>query len=233
MTVRASVHVANIGVGAGLSVLRSVPKPGSIAGLRQAEVAITAPLSASLLAQPDFGRVAFIGFWDDDASVDGFVDSHPLAAKLAGGFRVRLEPLRAHGAWPGLPSETPTARTVESTGPVAALTLGRLRVSQTIRFLKTSAKAEARALDAPGLIWASGLARPPFVSTFSLWESSRALATYAFGRGEPAHPEAVAEGDRKSFHKRQAFIRFRPYAAEGHLDGRNPLAEHALAAPAV
>jgi hypothetical protein len=229
MSARASVHLANTGLGNALSVVRSVPKPGSIPGLRRAEVAITAPLSASLLAQPDFGRVALIGFWDDDASIDRFLDDHPLAAKLAGGFRVRLEPLRAHGAWPGLPSDTPTGRTVESTGPVAALTLGRLRVTQAVRFLKSSAKAEARVAGAPGLIWATGLARPPFVSTFSLWESSRGLATYAFGRSDAAHPEAIAEGERKPFHKQQAFIRFRPYAAEGHLDGRNPLAENALA----
>jgi hypothetical protein len=232
MKMLASVHVANTGIGAGLSVIRSVPKPGSIPGLRQAEVAITAPLSASLVAQPDFGRVAFIGFWDDDASIDRFLAGHPLASKLEGGFHVRLEPLRAFGAWPGLPTDTPTARAAESTGPVAALTLGRLRVSQAIRFIKTSAKAEARVVGAPGLIWATGLARPPFVSTFSLWESSRALSTYAFGNAEPAHSEAIAEGERKPFHKRQAFIRFRPYGAEGHLDGRNPLAERALAVPA-
>jgi hypothetical protein len=227
---RASVHVANTGVGAGLSVVRSAPRPGSIAGLRHAEVGITAPLSASMLAQPDLRRVALVAFWDDDASIDRFVESHPLAAKLAGGFQVRLEPLRAFGTWPGLPADTPTARAVESSGPLAALTMGRLRVSQAIRFLKTSAQAEARVLGAPGVIWATGLARPPFVSTFSLWESSRALSTYAFGRAEPAHPEAIAEGERKPFHKRQVFIRFRPYAAEGHLDGRNPLPEAALVA---
>jgi hypothetical protein len=225
----ASVHVANTGVGAGLSVIRSVPKPGSIAGLRTAQVAIAAPLSGSLVAKPDFKRVALIAFWDDDASIDRFLDGHPLAAKLAGGFHVRLEPLRAYGSWPGLPSDTPTARAVDSTGPLAAVTLGRMRMSQAIRFIKTSAKAEASVVDAPGMIWATGLARPPFVSTFSLWESSRALSTYAFGNAEPAHSAAIAEGERKPFHKRQAFIRFRPYGAEGHLDGRNPLAEGALA----
>jgi hypothetical protein len=224
---RASVHVANTSLGTGLSIVRAAPKPGSITGLRQAEVAITAPLSASLLAQPDFRRVVLIGFWDDDASIDRFVDGHPLAAKFAGGFRVRLEPLRAFGTWPGLPADTPTTRATESSGPVAAVTLGRLRITQAVRFFKTSAKAEARVLGAPGLIWATAMARPPFVSTFSLWESTRALSTYAFGHAEPAHPEAITEGERKPFHKRQAFIRFRPYDAHGHLDGRNPLAESA------
>ena len=76
---------------------------------------------------------------------------------------------------------------------------------------------------APGLIWSTGLAKPPFVSTCSLWENTRSLSTYAFGRAEPAHPDAIVEGETKSFHHEQAFIRFRPYASVGGLDGRNPL----------
>jgi hypothetical protein len=221
----ASVHIANVGLGSALSLVRRAPKPAEVGGLRHSEVAITAPLSASILARPDLGRAALVGFWDDEAALDGFLAGHPVATKLAGGWHVRLEPLRAFGTWPGLPSDTPTTRVVEHEGPVAALTIGRLRFSQAPRFLRTSTKAEARALGAPGLIWASGLARPPLVSTFSLWESTRALATYAFGRAEPAHPEAIAEGERKPFHHRQAFIRFRPYGSVGHLDGRNPLPE--------
>jgi hypothetical protein len=219
----ASVHIADVGAGAGLSVVRAAPKPAAVRGLRHANVAVTAPLSASLLARPDPGRVALVAFWDDDAALDGFLAAHAMAAKLAGGWHVRLEPLRAFGSWPGLPIDTPPSRAVEHEGPVAALTLGRLRLSQTVRFVRTSAKAEAAVLAASGLIWATGLARPPFVSTCSLWESTRALATYAYGRGEPAHPDAIAEGEAKAFHHQQAFIRFRPYGSVGSLGGRNPL----------
>ena len=221
----ASVHIANVGIGSALSVYRKPPKPGTVEGLRDATVALTAPLSASLLGRPDLRRVALVAFWDDDQALDRFLAADPLAAALRGGWQVRLEPLRAYGSWPGLPEDTPTARAVDHSGPVAALTMGRLRLSQTVRFLRTSAKAEARALAAPGLIWATGLARPPFVSTCSLWESTRALTTYAFGHADPAHPEAIAEGEGKAFHHRQVFIRFRPYASVGGLDGRNPLSE--------
>jgi hypothetical protein len=221
----ASVHVANIGARSALSVVRRAPRAGEVDGLRHADVAFTAPLSASLLGRPDLRRVALVAFWDDDAALDRFLAGHPTAAKLAGGWHLRLEPLRAYGSWPGLPSDTPTGRVTDHEGPVAALTLGRLRTTQALRFLRTSAKAEARALGAPGLIWATGLARPPFVSTCSLWESTRALATYAFGRADPAHPDAIAAGEAKSFHHQQAFIRFRPYGSVGGLDGRNPLAQ--------
>jgi hypothetical protein len=219
----ASVHIANVGTGVALSLVRKAPEPSDVKGLRNAEVAVCAPLSASILGRPDFGRVALIAFWDADADIDRFVDHHPVAARLAGGWHVRLEPLRAHGSWPGLPDDTPTTRAVDHEGPVAALTMGRLRVTQAVRFLRASAKAEARALGAPGLVWATGLARPPFVSTCSLWESTRALSTYAYGNAEPAHPRAIAEGERKPFHARETFIRFRPYGSVGGLDGRNPL----------
>jgi hypothetical protein len=224
----ASVHVADVGLVSALSVVRKAPKPAEVPGLRHAEVAVTAPLSASLLGRPDFGRVAFVGFWDDDAAIDRFVADHPLAARLNHGWSVRLEPLRAFGSFPGLPTDLPTSRVVEYDGPLVALTIGHLRLTQTVRFLKSSAKAEARALDAPGLIWATGFARPPLVGTCSLWENTRALSTYAYGNAAPAHPDAITEGERKSFHHEQAFIRFRPYRSVGTLVGRNPLTADSL-----
>ena len=109
---------------------------------------------------------------------------------------------------------------------MAALTLGRLRLSQGLRFLNASAKAEAAVLEAPGLVWATGFGFPPVVSTLSLWSSTRDVSTYAYGRSEPAHPDAIAASDVKPFHHQQAFIRFRPYGSRGSLAGKNPLAEH-------
>ena len=192
-------------------------------------MAITAPLG-SVRPSPQFGRAALIAFWDDDGAIDRFLATHPLASRLAGGWHVRLEPLRRYGTWPGLPDEVPTDRGVEHEGPLAVLTLGRLRLSQAPRFFRTSAKAEAAVVHAPGKIWATALARPPFVATCSLWESTRALSTYAYGHREPAHPDAIAAQEAKAFHHESAFIRFRPYGSEGGLEGKNPLAEDCLAA---
>jgi len=93
----ASVHVADVGARSSLGVLRKAPKPGSTPGLRHANVALTAPLSGSVRPSPNFGRVALVAFWDSDDALDTFLEDHPLAAKLAGGWRLRLEPLRAFG----------------------------------------------------------------------------------------------------------------------------------------
>ncbi len=226
----ASVHVADVGTRRALRLLRRAPRPGSIPGLRHADVGLTAPLSRSVLPSPDLRRVGLVAFWDDDDDVDRFLGDSPLAAALAEGWRVRLTPLRLWGSWPGVPEDLPRSRHVEHEGPAAVLTLGRLRLPQAPRFFRTSARAEGRVVEAPGMIWATGMARPPFVATCSLWASTEALTTYAYGREHPAHSAAIAADQARAFHHRSAFIRFRPYASEGRLDGRNPLAETWFAA---
>ena len=220
----ASVHVADVGAGHVPGVLRRRPKPKVVPGLRDAQVGVAAPLSASLLGTPQPGRVALLAFWDDDDSLDRFEATHPLAERLARGWHARLRPLRIHGSWPGAPDDLPTSRSIDHDGPAVVLTMARLRVSQAPRFLKASAKAEKSVLRAEGFLWGTGLARPPFMATCSAWESDRALATYAYGRKDPGHPDAIAEGDAKPFHERQAFIRFDPYVSGGSLAGRNPFA---------
>jgi hypothetical protein len=225
----ASVHVADVGTRRALGVLRKAPTPAAVEGLRHANVALAAKLSRSVRPSPTPGRVALVAFWNDDDALDRFIADHPTAAKLAAGWHVRLEPLRAFGSWPGLGEGIPTARVVDYEGPAAVLTLGRLRLTQAARFFRTSARAEGEVVDAPGLLWATGLARPPFVATCSLWETSRALSAYAYGHREQAHPAAIAADRAKPFHHQSAFIRFRPYGSEGCLEGKNPLAETGLA----
>jgi hypothetical protein len=221
----ASVHLADTGARSALSILRKPPDPGTVPGLRHVDAALAAPLRGAVRPAPDVRRVGLVAFWDDDDALDAYLADHRVAAAMGGGWHVRLEPLRAFGSWPGLPEGLPTTRTTDHDGPAAVLTLGRLRLSQAIRFLRTSAKAEAAVVDAPGLTWATGLGRPPFVGTCSLWENAQALSTYAYGRGEPAHPDAITANRVKPFHHQSAFVRFRPYRSEGQLEGRNPLPE--------
>ena len=50
-----SVHIADVGASKALRV--RAPKPGSISGLRRADVGLAAPLSARLLASPQSAAV--------------------------------------------------------------------------------------------------------------------------------------------------------------------------------
>lgn len=227
----ASVHIADVGARQSLpAMLRRLPDHAAVPGLRQAQIGVCGELGKGLKAPPQLGRLTFIGFWDDEGAIDAFEQTHRLGELLGDGFSVRGEPLRAHGTWPGLPDDVPTGRHTDYAGRSLVLTLARLRAKRAPAFFKASAGAEASLLQAPGVIWATASVRPPFMSTCSLWESTKALSTYAYGNAEPGHPNAIhADDSSGGFHHQSAFIRFRPFAWRGHLDGRNPLAETTIA----
>lgn len=208
-----------------LDAARARPKPGQVAGLIDAHLATVAPLRTSAVPKLNMGRLALVSMWEDDAAIDAFEAQHPVAQAMSSGWRLRLEPLRRWGSWPGLPESIPTDRAAghEAPGPFAVLTLARTRMSQIVRFLRTSQPAEASAVTAPGFVWGTAVALPPFFATVSLWDSTRALSTYAYGRSQPAHHDAIEVDRAKPFHDESAFIRFRPYASKGSLGGKNAL----------
>ena len=146
-------------------------------GLRYAETTITAPLSDRLLPAPRLKPVAMIAAWDSDEAFEAFSAGHPVADQLASGWQVRLQPLHVYGEWPGLLGLPEGEIKAGDEEPVAALTLGRPRLSRLPAFLKASARAEAEAIANPNILALIGLARPPrLVSTFSLWRSAAPTA---------------------------------------------------------
>jgi heme-degrading monooxygenase HmoA len=217
----ATVQVADVGAVGALRSMARRPKPQRTPGLRWADAALFAPLA--LAGPPPVGRAGLFAFWDDEAAFDRFIAEDALAARFAGGLEARLRPLRAYGTWPGLPPDVPGSRTPEDDGqPVVVFTLGRLRISQTIRFLRASRPAERLARAHDGMLWGSAALRPPFVATVSMWRDAAATVDYAYGREQPAHSEAIRAQRRKDFHRQSAFIRFLPIRLDGSLAGKNP-----------
>jgi hypothetical protein len=225
-----SVHLADVTRRRALGSLRRGLDPTSTPGLRYADVAIAAPLSAGLLPHPTLTRLGLIAAWNDDSALDEFLAGHRLADSLAGGWHVRLEPLRASGSWAALQDVPSGERPVDDDEPVVVITLGRLRPSRGLAFLRSSAAAEAQALADPALLASTALARPPgLVATVSLWRTAAAMRGYAYGRNGHGHTSAVDAQRRRPFHKESIFMRFRPLATDGQWDGRDPLAEARLA----
>jgi hypothetical protein len=220
----ASVHLADVGKRTALGLLRRAPDPASVPGMRYAEIAIAAPLGGGLLPTPTLGRVGLIAAWTNDEALDGFLATHPLAERLAGGWHVRLQPLRASGRWSALPDLPHDELPVDDDEPVAVLTLGHLRLARTVRFLRASTPAERQAIADPALLASTGLARPPrLVATFSLWKTAAAMRAYAYGKTATAHVAAIQAHNARPFHHESTFVRFRPYAPHGTWDGRDPL----------
>jgi hypothetical protein len=220
-----SVHLADVGWLKVQQLLFRRLDATDVPGMTYAEPAFTAPLGARV-PRPSPGRIGLIAAWDDDDALDRFLADQPVGRDLARGWHVRLEPVRAFGSWsemPGLPTKEIPVRDDE---PVAALTLGRLRIMRTRPFLKSGAPAERDAVANPAVVASTGfarLARPRLVSTFSIWRSAAAMREYAFGKDGP-HQAAVRVDRARPFHHESAFVRFRPYASRGTWDGRDPLA---------
>lgn len=220
-----SLHLADLSKRSALRLTRTRLDPSTAHGLRYAEITTAAPLSGRLLPRPNLGRVGLIAGWDDEPALEAFLAGHPLAEQLAHGWHVRLQPTRVSGTWPQLPGLPATEVPMDDMEPAAVLTLGHLRLSQTLRFLRASAAAEGLAVREPALLASTGLARPPrLVATFSLWRSTVAMRAYARGERNGEHLAAIHAHAARPFHHASAFVRFRPYAAVGEWDGRNPLA---------
>jgi len=218
------MHIADVGPREAAEVLLRPPRPARVPGLTYAETTTTAALGEPLLPPKHFGRVGMIAAWNDDESLERFLRAHPVAAHLAGGWQVRLRPLRVFGAWAGMPGLPARALPVEDEEPVGVLTLGRLRLRRVADFRRSAAPAEAEAIDSPALLAGTGLARPPrLVATFSLWRSAAAMREYATG-ADGTHRAAMQADRARPFHHESAFVRFRPYASQGSWGGGDPLA---------
>jgi hypothetical protein len=224
-----SVHLADVGRLTAQRLLLRRLDAEAIAGMTYAEVVFPAALgnrSTYSLPRPQLGRIGLIAAWRDDAALDRFLADHPFAEHLGGGWHTRLQPLHCFGSWAGMSELPDRALPVEDDEPVAVLTLGRLRISRTLPFLKSAAPSERDAAADPGVIALTGFGRftpPRLVSTFSIWRSLAAMREYAFS-ASGSHQAAVRVDRARPFHRESAFIRFRPYASEGSWDGRDPLA---------
>jgi hypothetical protein len=219
-----SVHIADVGPREAVEVLLRPPRPARVPGLTYAETTTTAALGEPLLPPRQLGRIGMIAAWESDAALDEFSQRHPVARRLAGGWQVRLQPLRAFGAWAGMPGLPARALPVDDDEPVGVLTLGRLRLLRTGDFRRSAGPAESAAIESPALLAGTGLARPPrLVATFSLWRGAAEMREYATS-AEGAHSAAVRADRARPFHRESAFVRFRPYGSQGSWDGRDPLA---------
>jgi heme-degrading monooxygenase HmoA len=215
----ATVDIADLGLRRTLSSLWHRPPPADVPGLRWLDAAATVPLAA--YHPPGLRRCVMIAFWDDEEAAAAFALDHPFGERFAEeGFRAVLRPLRAHGTWPGLPDDVPREREAPHDGPVLVTTLGRLRMTQAIRFFRASRPAERSAIAAPGFIWGTAATHgAPFMATVSVWSSGEAAAAYAYGDPHAGHPRAITKQRRKDFHHESAFIRHAPLAITGSLQG--------------
>ncbi len=223
-----SVHLADVGLMTGGSLVARGFGRRRPRGLLWDAFAVTAPLGPGLVPRPDPTSVGLVAVWRDTEALSAFeAGGHPVTT----GWATRLEAVRVVGAWPGLPG-LPEHEEPVGDGPVAVLTLGRLKPTRALAFLRASAAAERDALADPALVLSTGLARPPrTVATFSRWRDGAAMRAYVEGHHRPGHRDALTVDAARGFHASSAFIRYRVLGERGHWAGRDTTASSSDALP--
>jgi heme-degrading monooxygenase HmoA len=176
-------------------------------------------------AGADLARSAVFAVWEDEAALDEFEATSPLARRwreASESWSVRLRGIGGHGRWRGVdPLEglVPGSRT----GPVAVITRADVRRSAWSAFGTASEVVDAELHTAPGLIDVVAVGEAPVgrLATFSLWESLDAARHFAYSM--PDHAEVIRRTRTEGWYAEEMFARFEPYASHGTWDGRDPL----------
>ena len=216
---------------------RAVPAAVLLMGVDRRAVRGTAGVRfAKLLGTGDGGtftprdadprRWGLLATWSDRASARAFERSAVAArwGRLAEEtWRVELRPLSARGRWSRRePFGAPAGGRWD--GPVAAVTRARLRPTRNRAFWRAVPPVVADLREQPGLRLAVGIGEAPvgLQGTFSLWESAAALRRFAYAGA--AHSAVVARTGPERWYAEERFARFAVEAADGSVDGRDPLA---------
>jgi len=192
-----------------------------VAGLRHAERFFTMTLGEPVTSLRRYGirRVAMFAWWRDAAALDDFLRL-PSSRAFNEGWHVRLRLYRRWGGVASLAGAIVDASLADPVKPVVAVTLARLKLSQTLRFTRWGKPVERQVRDHPGASFALAAMRPlTTFCTFSIWDSEADMIGMVTGRdatrdGE-SHRIAMRERARQDFHHEFTTLRFVPVAEFG------------------
>ena len=215
-----SFHIIELPFFSALKAMIFPLKRNKEIGLIHAETMTIMKLGSSILSFSRFFNTRIVVFaqWEDEASIDHFLQSDGFGRQLANGWYLRLEFLRQWGRISGY--EIPGRQIEFVNGPVVAVTLARMKYTEIPRFIMWGRPVEKLVRDHKGTTLSlASIRHPNTVSTFSIWKSQKEMTDMVQGHSKMPQPkrhiDAMRERDRKDFHFEFTTLRFRPISEHG------------------
>ena len=195
-------------------LLRS-PKSTAVPGLLHAEPMLTMRLGSPITSAARYGftQLVYLARWQDEKALTDFLQKDRRGMRLDKGWHVRLKFYRRWGFVSELDPLPENSPNPNPEAPVVAITLARLKLSETLRFLRWGKPVEGLVRDHPGKTFALAAMRPlGTLSTFSIWKTEREMIQMVQGLspvpGGGLHADAMVEQRKKSFHHEFTTMRF-------------------------
>lgn len=186
----------------------------------------------------------FFGVWESSEAHARFAESSPVAKAWASRsdeqWSATLLPLRSKGYWAkrdpfaglqfnnasALSAEGSSSREAGAAGPagvagspIAVLTRARVKPSQWRSFARAIPPVAKAMQSAKGLRFSVGIGEAPIglQATFSLWESTEAIAAFAY-KGE-AHRSVIQRTASADWYAEELFSRYSVLSEQGQISG--------------
>jgi hypothetical protein len=202
-------------------LLHRTPRP---AGCRGLVTGTTNHFRASLVPAATPRRLAVLGAWEDEAAAERSpVPGLALGAREHWHLRGELAKVTDRDAWGGWVPSAEGAAPLRDEEPLFVLISGELRATAWWPFIKDAVGAVAHAEEHPGYLGGFGMFSS-WVNTTSCsaWRSVADSRDYAYRPG--GHADAMRRDVAEQRHRTNRFLRIRPRATRGTLDGRDPFA---------
>ena len=138
-------------------------------------------------------------------------------------YSIILEPLEGYGTWDGKKIFGELLKQTNYEGMIAVLTRASIRLKRLKNFWKHVNGVAAEMQAAKGFITSVGIGEVPWIkqATFSVWENKEAMKTFAYKMQQ--HTEVIKKTRSENWYSEEMFIRFKPIASFGSLNGNDPL----------
>lgn len=198
-----------------------------ILGLNHSESFFTMNLGESITSATRYNlkACAVFAWWREESFLDKFLE-YPHHRFFESGWHVRMRLYRRWGEITELRNAVIYPNATASDKPIVAVTLARLKLLQTARFIRWGKPVENQVRDHKGQALALAAIRPPNTfSTFSIWKNESEMINMvqgsdSFHDGE-SHRLAMRERIRKDFHYEFSTMRFTPIREIGSWDDKS------------